>query len=69
MKSIIMTILLIGCTYPKSLLMRVDIEIRKVNNKIVIKGDSNVVNFNYVRIYGIDEYQIDSLIHHLDTIQ
>lgn len=69
MKGIILFILMIGCTSPQSLLRSGDPEIEKVSNKIIIKGDSNVVHFNYMRIYGISKAQLDSLLNELDTIR
>jgi len=67
MKGIILTILLISCNSPQSLVRSGDPRMSKVGNKIIIKGDSNVVHFNYMRIYGVKN--VDSLLNELDTIR
>ncbi len=62
MKKSILILFLVSCaTHQKPIISSGSPDVRKVNNHIRIKGDSNTVNFFYYRIYGATNKEIDSL--------
>ena len=62
MKKIMVSFLFImTCSSPQPLMQSGSPDVRKVSNHIKVEGNANDITFNYYRIYGATEYEMDSL--------